>query len=121
MSKIYLAGPMRGIKDFNFPLFHATAAELRKQGHEVFNPAEHDENVYGVGFNKSENGFFGDIPFFNIRSALLFDLMELIQNCDTIALLPGWENSSGAKAEYWAAKAIGLKVIELKIEREEKK
>ena len=38
--QLYLAGPMRSIKDFNFPAFNAAAAKLRAAGHEVFNPAE---------------------------------------------------------------------------------
>lgn len=36
----YLAGPMTGLPDLNFPTFHARAAELRALGHEVVNPAE---------------------------------------------------------------------------------
>lgn len=38
--KIYLAGPMTGIKDLNFPRFHGEAARLRALGHQVINPAE---------------------------------------------------------------------------------
>ena len=37
---IYVAGPMRGYPEFNFPSFHAAAAQLRAAGHTVFNPAE---------------------------------------------------------------------------------
>ena len=37
--KLYLAGPMTGIKDLNFPAFHAEASRLRALGHIVVNPA----------------------------------------------------------------------------------
>ena len=116
MTKIYLAGPMRGIKDFNFPLFHAAAKALREQGHEVFNPAEAEEAQYGVGFAKSEGGFFADIPHFDFREALERDCSMILGWAEAIALLPGWEKASGAQAEYLLAKAIGLRIIELKIE-----
>ena len=38
--RVYIAGPMSGIENSNFPAFHAAAAELRALGHEVVNPAE---------------------------------------------------------------------------------
>lgn len=37
--KVYLAGPMRGKEDHNFPAFHFAAAKPREQGYEVFSPA----------------------------------------------------------------------------------
>jgi hypothetical protein len=33
---------MTGVEDYDFPLFNRVAAELRAQGHVVFNPAEAD-------------------------------------------------------------------------------
>lgn len=38
--KLYIAGPMTGLPDLDFPAFHEAAAKLRAQGHEVINPAE---------------------------------------------------------------------------------
>lgn len=53
--RLYLAGPMSGIKDFNAPLFHAEAKRLRDIGHDVVNPAEinavHDENFGSPDFH----------------------------------------------------------------------
>ena len=40
--KVYVAGPMRGIPEFNFPAFFAAADKLRGDGFAVFNPAERD-------------------------------------------------------------------------------
>ncbi|WP_457825134.1 DUF4406 domain-containing protein, partial [Staphylococcus aureus] len=35
MTRIYVAGPMSGLPELNFPAFHAAAAELRAQGFDV--------------------------------------------------------------------------------------
>ena len=39
---LYLAGPMRGIAFYNFPMFDRVAAALRDVGYEVINPADED-------------------------------------------------------------------------------
>lgn len=115
-KKIYLAGPMRGIPEFNFPAFFATADKLREQGHEVFNPAQRDVEKYGIEVCQSPSGNLGEINpkiQFSIREAMEADSVFICRYADAIALMPGWETSKGANAEKLLAEAIGLEVIYL--------
>ncbi len=111
--KLYLAGPMRGIPRFNFPAFDIAATILRNEGHDVFNPADRDREVYG---NALEENLTGDetkaerLLGWSRREALASDLAWIAYNANGIALLPGWEKSSGAKAELALAEALGLLV-----------
>jgi hypothetical protein len=113
--KIYVAGPMRGIPEFNFPAFHQATAQLRADGHEVFNPAERDIEKTGVDISKGnetgDNGLAEAQHGFNLREALKDDLEFICLHADAVALLPGWENSKGAQAEIATARALGLKVF----------
>lgn len=116
--KLYLAGPMTGIPEFNFPAFNAAAAALRKQGHYVFNPAERDiERHNGIDISKGNtNGDQAEAAAkhgFNLRDALHEDCTFICQEADGIAMLPGWERSAGANAEHALAKALSLKFIYL--------
>lgn len=92
MNRIYLSGPMTGLPDFNFPAFHATAYELRAQGLEVINPAEHDEAP--------------DQPW----AVYLRKDIRLLMDCDAIHMLPGWTKSKGAVLEHHIAVQLGLTV-----------
>lgn len=113
--RIYLAGPMTGIPHFNYPAFNAAAERLRGLGHTVFNPAEHDVETYGKDISNEagcavtaakDHGF-------DRRAALKADTGWICDHAEAIALLPGWEKSSGARAERALAEALGLNVIEL--------
>jgi hypothetical protein len=108
---VYLAGPMRGIKDFNFPAFHVAATFLRSKGFEVLSPAENDERTYGADYFKSPTGDEKDTPLFNLRTALLEDTQLIIESADAVAVLPGWERSSGALTEVSLARALRLPVF----------
>lgn len=113
---IYLAGPMQSYPEFNFPAFNAKAAELQAQGHSVFNPAQRDIERHG-GVDISKGNTTGSLDHavknhgFNLREALRDDLVYICQTADAICLLPGWENSKGARAEHATAVALGLKII----------
>lgn len=99
MNKIYLAGPMRGILDDNYPLFIRVAAELRKNGGIVYNPAEYE---YDRTVHKT----------FPLREAFASHCNFICLEADSIMLLPGWENSLGVSAELALAKNCELFVTE---------
>lgn len=119
--KIYLAGPMRGIPEFNFPAFHSAAKFLREKfDFEVFSPAEEVNDRLGV--DVSDGNTAGDESVaakdhgFNLRDALGIDLAYITGHADGVAMLPGWEKSRGAVAEVSTAKALGLKLFPLQLE-----
>lgn len=94
--KIYLAGPMGGIEDWNFPAFHKWAGVLRGWGYVVLSPAETAGQV--VHLSKT---WYMDLDLNYVRVA------------DEIVLLPGWRKSEGAKVELLVAQALGKKCTEL--------
>lgn len=118
---VYLAGPMQGYPEFNFPRFNAVAAALRANGHRVFNPAEKDIERHG-GVDISAGNNDGSIDKakaqhgFSLRSALGMDLEFICHEANCICLLPGWEKSNGAMAEHRTAVALiseGMKIVYL--------
>jgi len=120
--RIYLAGPMSGLPHFNFPAFHTAAYTLRRQGHEVFNPAEEDIKRHN-GVDISLTNHLGSPELaaeqfgFSLREALAGDFEYICRTADAIAMLPGWENSKGARAEHAAAVALGHAILYLEAPR----
>jgi hypothetical protein len=108
MASIYVAGPMRGLPQFNFPAFDAAAEELRAEGWEVHNPAEHDREMYPdmESWGGWANGDASDCPGFSLSDAMVWDLDKVIHS-DAIVLLPGWSSSQGATLEFEVARACG--------------
>ena len=115
--KLYLAGPMRGIPEFNFPAFHTAAKKLRDEGHIVFNPAERDNEKHGTDISKGnatgDEGQAAKEHGFSLRDALADDLWWICKEAEGIAVLSGWTRSKGAQAEIATAFALGLHLIYL--------
>lgn len=112
--KIYLAGPMRGYENFNFPAFDKAALALRKTNELVFSPAERDRDVHGGELEKNATGNEDEAASnhgFSLREALKADMDWICDHAEAIALLPGWEKSTGATAEHALARALGLTVM----------
>lgn len=103
-SSIYIAGPMRGFPEYNFPAFNDTAIKLR-QGHwaDVRNPAERDVALLGQAAWRAAPGWATGDPEgypegFNLDAALDWDLRQ-IEGVRCIYLLPGWRSSAGSGIE----------------------
>jgi hypothetical protein len=119
LSTLYLAGPMRGKPQFNFPLFDSVAATLRGKGFTVISPAELDDpDTRRLALN-SPDGEAGE--FFNGQTFGDFlgrDIKEVLDNADGVALLPGWQDSVGASIEAYAAKRQGKPLYLVQIAKE---
>lgn len=103
--KLYVAGPMTGLPEFNFPAFADAAARLRARGfhvlsaHEVALPCGCRSALRPCGDGGHEYTAF-----------LRADLAALLGHAQGIALLPGWEDSRGAKLEVYVADFLGIEV-----------
>lgn len=97
--RVYIAGPMTGLPDFNYPAFHAAEAYVRANTEwQVENPARH----------------FGgrqDLPY----EQYMREAVRSLTYCDAIMLLSGWEASPGARFELTVARKLGLDVFDNKL------
>lgn len=108
MPKCYISGPMRGIPDYNFPLFDAAKAHMQEIGWEVISPADMDREL---GMPQCDL----DSPQ-AAREFAARDLDALLslraEEGDAIVMLAGWEKSRGAKAEFFVAHWLGLRIVQ---------
>lgn len=102
----YLAGPMSGIENLNFPAFHAEAARLRALGYEVVNPAEING---GDGEIAACAAMTPEQYQAHWRNCMRRDIAALLE-CDGVALLPGWHKSKGASLEVHIATQFDMPV-----------
>ena len=92
-ARIYIAGPMSGLPDYNYPAFHAATWHLRGLGYHVESPHEPGQ-VDGWGW----------------ADYMRRGLQQML-TCDVIALLPGWHASRGAMLELRLAEELRMRVI----------
>jgi len=92
---LYIAGPMTGYPDSNYPAFNEAALRLRDVGYNVVNPAEISLEDHG--------GARHYVDF------LREDLRQMLK-CTGVAFLDGWWNSSGARNEINVAGLLRMPV-----------
>lgn len=96
---IYLAGPMSGLPEHNYPAFTAACKTLRQQGYNIVSP--HEETPCQDHANP--------LPWTHY---LRRDLRTLL-DCDAIAMLPGYSGSKGAQLELTVALALGYPIYDV--------
>lgn len=98
MKIIFISGPYRGSCEWdvaqNIHRAEAVAIECWKRGWAVFCPHKN-------------TAFFGGI----LPDTVWLDAdLAILERCDAICMVPGWEKSSGAKAERYTAIKLGIPV-----------
>ena len=93
---VYIAGPMTGLPENNYPAFYAAEEALTAAGHAVLNPAR---NGTIVGSNAWQQ-------------YMRLSIAQMLQ-AEGVALLPGWLDSRGARLERRIAMALGLRLGDL--------
>lgn len=90
---LYIAGPMTGYPEFNLPAFASATTRLTAAGYHAVNPGRH-----------------GVDPAMTWTDYVRRGLSELVNLCDGVALMDGWEASRGATLEYTVARALGMRI-----------
>lgn len=90
---IYISGPITGVDNY-LDNFNAAEEALKELGYTVINPARF-------------NSVLPDLKYEQYMS-IDFALLDL---CDYIYMLDGWQDSKGANREYGYALGKGLKFI----------
>ena len=94
MAKCYISGAITGTDDY-MERFAKAEKELTECGYSVINPAKvnarlPDDTTYEEYMKMS---------------------LAMLDMCDYIYMLNGWQNSSGACLEYQYAKTLGKNII----------
>jgi hypothetical protein len=89
---VYIAGPMSGWPQYNYPTFWYAASRFRAHGFKVLNPAE--------------------LPKLDDWSSYMREGIKMVAQASHIFLLEHWRRSRGARLEFALARNLGLGITE---------
>lgn len=96
---LYIAGPMSGIEDLNYPAFAQAEDQLMEAGFKTLNPIDSAKRL-PLGIH---------LPWeWYMRQAL-----KMVCEADGIALLNGWMSSPGARLEVDVAQRLAIPCMEV--------
>lgn len=93
---LYIAGPMTGLPELNFPAFFEAEQELKTAGFAVLNPADRAGRTSGMRWS------------WYLRRGV-----QDVCDADGVAVLDGWEKSRGACLEIHVARGLSMPVVTL--------
>ena len=93
-KKLLLVGPMTGLPNYNREAFARAKKFFEIQGFTVINPGEPDPSLKDSDW-----------------SGYMRRSMENLLRVQAIGLLPGWEESVGARLEVDVANALNIPII----------
>lgn len=95
-KKVFLSGPMTGVSDYKerFDRLH-TDLLGSGEGYSIINPAR----------------IFADLPYDTEYGDFIKLSLRLIDTCDTIYMMKGWETSRGARLEREYAEICGKEIL----------
>lgn len=110
---VYLAGPMRGLPEFNFPAFDKARDLLVSKGYNVISPADIDRAGSPTANDPSKEDVkdqtkYATRDFYALR--FLAHHKQEGWGDGSIVMLEGWQKSTGASAELGIAKWLGLSI-----------
>lgn len=93
-SIVYVSGPMSGLPEFNHPAFFAAERDIRERfGCLIINPARQAEQPTWEAYMRGD--------------------LHMLRHATHMVMLPGWQNSRGAKIEADLADMAGVPRYEL--------
>lgn len=103
MIIVYLSGKMTGLEESEYKEnFRNAEMFYRSCGYEVINPC----NLSEIVLKRKPDATYEDFMAEDLRA---------LRSCTHIALLEGWETSTGAKREKAEAERLGLEIMFYKI------
>jgi len=106
-TTVYISGPVTGIEEFNRPAFLLAQRMLLSAGCSVFNPIHIDWPI---------DPLEGEA----LWKYFMAYCVQALPSCDSLLMLPDWQNSKGAKEEHRIAKMLGLTIYYSPVLEQEK-
>jgi hypothetical protein len=116
--RCYLIGPMTGYELFNFPAFDEGQEQLEDLGFDVISPATLDRDA-GIDPTQIENidEYIQSMTTDDLKKIIRRDVQAILSldpdRGDRLAVLPGWERSTGSNAEVMLGRWLGLPIMDI--------